>query len=398
MKRRIRVLAAQRLVAICAITALTVSCAVRGVPGSFRLRTRDDVRVLVPPGVRVAEATQRHFDFRTSGDAGACAGAEAGIVLQPLRHGVRVSVDREELRRQPAGALGRWAASLERRGCVAVNEGMRLARLVAQSVPLAVGEEHRLLHASVGTDGYTDLQPGFRLRVVSPVFREGAPSDATALQTETAPSTDGAGLTVTVQASDDLIGYEIAWYAVNPLTGRHGARIVPEYADFHNDGEVERTTAPRANPFVFGPESAHFRLLHMTRLSESDRDFLLLAAATPEELAERTEVLKENADACEGMAPAGVCRVIARGVAILPCVRVVVNGREEAAPLGASLGTVLEQPGARRPLAVPPGLVVWKPHDGRLTRVEFSPDERAILSLPLQGGEEVLWDRSDSEP
>lgn len=395
----------------------TWGCAARG-PSSYRLFNANDQGILIPPGVKNAASKRRILDFRTTADARPCAGSEGGIELTPRRKGLRVAPDADILEQQPTGWLASWAVSLEERGCVASGEGFRLATQVAHWVPLPLRVEQRLLTHDARASGFTDLLPGYRLRVVSPVFREGTAPDAeTTVGKQTVEESPG-GLTVSVQKSPDLVGYEMAWYAVE--TGpQGGARIVPQYADFHQEGDVTRQSAPRVNHLEFDPEMAYFRMLVMARrmTSSNDHDIYLVAAPTLPLLEERTRALELDAGSCEPFeGPTGdrrdqgggaqpvlgegslprpsadqtTCVVAPRQVAVVVFLPVRVQGKEVLVHPGATLASALREAGAEADLVVP-SLSVQKPYGRRLAAVEALGEKRDLLALPLSGGEEIRW-------
>jgi len=410
-------------------------CAARSGPSTYRLVNQNDQRILIPPGVKDAGVSRRTFDIRTTADARSCDGHEGGVELQQRRRGgLRLTVERHALQQQPAGWLAQWATSLEQRGCITPGESFGLATSVAQAVPLELPIEQRLLNPDARSSGYTDLRPGYKLRVVSPVFREGAPPDATVMQEETKVEASEGGLTVVGKASPDLIGYQIAWYAVEPRARGGGARIVPQFAEYHSEGEVTRQNAPHANYLTFDRGMAYFRMLFMARRTESnDHDILVMAAPTQANLEERTRALEAGTQACmpaasrseealaegEGVTdetanaiartpraasqtvlpapptPAGAsqsaCIIAPKQVAIVAWLRVTVQDKEVLVHPGATLGNALREAGANDPEEVLPTLAVRKPYEGRLTPVAFPRATRDILALPLSGGEEIRW-------
>ena len=80
---------------------------------------------------------------------------------------------------------------------------------------------------------YIDLQPGQRLRAVTPLFRSGGylvPTSEPALL----------GQTITIQTNGDFLGYEEAFYDVAP-----GLRIAFATADTVIDGARKPQATPR---------------------------------------------------------------------------------------------------------------------------------------------------------
>lgn len=422
------------LTLIVAVLCALCGCAARSGPSSFRLFKADEQSVLVPPGVKDPAAKLRKFDFRTAGNTNSCRGAEGGVALTPRRKGLRLSVDGGVLEQQPSGWLASWAVSIEERGCVASGEGLVLAARVAHSVPLPLRTEQRLLSHDARASGFTDLPPGYRLRVVSPVFREGAPAGATAAGAQKSVEETPGGLTIVLEKSSDLAGYEMAWYAVEPRPSGGGSRIVPLYADFHHEGEVTRQAAPRVNHLDFDPSMAYFRMLFMSRRTEAnDHDIFLVAAPTLSQLDQRTHEIEAGAAPCESAAhlagpraaqdaaptqasatqasptqtapaqtttetslPAAKraadaqCIVAPRQVAVVAFFAVQVQGKEVLLHPGTTLAQALREAGADLEQALAT-LAVRKPYGKRLAPVEALGATRDLLALPLSGGEKIDW-------
>ncbi len=405
------------LAPILAVCAGAWGCAARG-PASYRLVNASNQRILIPPGVKHAAVTHRSLNFRTAADARPCEGTDGGIGLTARRNGLRLTIDGEALEQQPAGWLTRWAVSLEERSCLTAGEGLRLATQVAQSVPLPLRVEQRLLTHDARESGFTDLLPGYRVRVVSPVFREGAPPDAqTTVGKQTVEEKPG-GLTVSVQTSPDLIGYEMAWYAVEPRP-EGGSRIVPQYADFHHEGEITRQPAPRVKHLDFDRQMAYFRMLVMARrmTDSNDHDIFLLAAPTQPLLEQRTRALEAGNSSCQSSAgrssnpgtPIGepqaatpdsavvraaedqtTCTIAPSQVAVVAFIPVRVQGKEVLVHPGATLAGALQEAGADIDQALPT-LVARKPYGRRLAPVRALGEKTDLLRLPLTGAEEIAW-------
>jgi hypothetical protein len=418
------------LALLVAVLSALCGCAARSGPSSFRMFKTDDQSVLVPPGVKDPAVKLRRFDFHTAGNTNSCRGAEGGITLTPRRKGLRLAVDGGVLEQQPPGWLASWAVSLEERGCVASGDGLVLAARVVHSVPLPLRTEQRLLSYDARAYGFTDLPSGYRLRVVSPVFREGAPAGATAAGAEKSVEETPGGLTIVLEKSPDLAGYEMAWYAVEPRPHGGGSRIVPLYADFHHEGEVTRQAAPRVNHLDFDPSMAYFRMLFMSRRTEtSDHDIFLVAAPTLSQLEQRTREIEAGAAPCEAAtsvagsnaaqdaaptqtfptrasptqqtstetslpaakrAADAQCIVAPRQVAVVAFFAVQVQGKELLLHPGTTLAQALREAGADMEQALAT-LAVRKPYGKRVAPVEALGATRDLLALPLSGGEKIDW-------
>ena len=359
-----------------AAIALTLSACAG--PRTYRLTD-----VLTPPGVKSSETTERTIKLR----ARPCSLPADGPHAERRGRKLLIEADRNEMGEMGAGALARWGVRLEEEGCLPAGSGLPAARAVARALPLAPGVARRLLHASERHEGYLDLRPGYRIRVTRPLLREGAAPDAAALSDRLdVEAAEGLNLTITVETSEDLIGFERAWYAVLPRAA--GAEIQALTATQHIDGETMEFERPSRADFPFDPSAGYFRLLFLSRMEESpSNDILALGAPTPAALEARYERVRDDPERCAS--EPGFCIRAPRDVAFLPFLTVTVNGAETRLAPGARVRDALREAGEEPPGNLVPALTVRKPFGDGLARVEFDSD--AILDLPLEGGEQLAW-------
>ncbi len=291
------------------------------------------------------------------------------------------------LRMRPNGWLLGWAGDLEGSGCLPPGQGLAAARLVAQALPSGKGREYALLNSPTRTTGRSDLLPWIKLRVTTPIFREGAPADAKFITDDHGVVEEAPGeLSITLKASDDFVGYEFAWYALRPrLDG--GARLELEFSETHIGEETTRTQTSRQH-LEFGGDARYFRILVLTRISDSDHDTALLAGSTLAELEERTKAVEGDPARCERMAG---CVSIDTRVALLPFVSVQANGKEVLAQPGATVGDALREAGETDLDAITASLRVSRDYAGRLTPIEAEVGRSELLELTLLGGESISW-------
>ena len=368
-----RVLAAALLLAI-----VTTGCAVRQ---TYRLVDQGAGRVLIPPGVSRPDVAQRTFTADIAAGRGSCAPAEGAIGIQSRRGRVRVTVTRDPLLKQPPGWLSAWTAQAESQGCIAAGEGLKLAERVVESLPLDPRAARRLLHADDLQTGYVDLGPETRLQVVSPILREGSPPDAPILDTSSLTG-EGNRLTLTLKSTPDLVGYETAWYAVQPKAGQIGFAIAPLSAEKHIQGKVEPSAAPATNYLKFEPQAAYYRLFYKADKGEVVE--VVLAAPTRADLDRQTRTFSSDPALC-AQVPTQTCLVIPKRVAVNPFLVIAVNGSETTVPVGSTIraATHLDR--------VPPDLKVYKLYAGKAVPVEFDRASPEILGLVLNGGERISW-------
>jgi len=360
----------------------------------FQYLKHADAALLIPPGVRDPATDRRTFVFPTAARPG-CVESQGGVDIRPHKGDLRVTVERHPLFEQPPGWLMTWTASLEQRRCLAPGEGSALATRIAEALPSKQVAEQSLLHPSPAVSGYVDLGPGYKLRVVSPILRESAAPGASALAVETVTG-EGHSINIDVKASDDLLGYETAWYTLEPRGGSPGLRIVPGSAEARIGADVKPETGPRTNYFAFAPDEAYFRLFFLTRVSHADHDLAMLGAPTRAALDEHTKQFEADPGLCAEKLSAKIsgvaCLLIPKEVGVLPHIVVHVNGCEIALVYGAvTVGGAIRQAGQKDPQSTLPTLMVERPYGDRLVPVQFDRSSSDILGLLLVGGESIRW-------
>lgn len=359
-------------------------------PMTYRLTTTAPHAILVPPGARNAEQTDRKIQFRSAASKATCRLEESGIAIQGRKGRIRVRVSNAGLASAPPGWLLAWARRVQEEGCLAPGEVLPFALELASSVPLRLGLAHRLLHPNLAASGYTEVHPGYRIRVTSPIYREGAAANASPFLEAAAPQAGpGGSIALDLRSPEDFLGYEIAWYDVKPAQG--GAVLEPAGAETRVDGV---NTQSRESKFQhLGPhgEPAHFRVLFLTRKSASDHDALVVAGVTESELHASTVRLARQPELCTSPEFHSRCFVIPRRVAALPLATVVLNGKRIDVVPGSSLRELLTQNTPEKPESLVERMRVFKPYRSGLAPVIFPENSPAILALPLSGGETIEW-------
>lgn len=315
-------------------------------------------------------------------DPNACPAELDGLSVERTARAVRLHPSESTLRGLERGGLSRWAVELERTGCLASGDAPRLARRIAHSVPSPLGEERRLLEVSEGRDGYLDLRVGYRLRTVRPVFRDGAEATSALRQVGETEAVPGGGLTVTVRATEALVGYERAWYEFVPGQAS-GAVLRPLETVLVIEGEESSQPSPLDRWLAFDDDARYFRLLFLSRLTETaENDILLVGAPTPVAVEDHTEALRQDPERCADLFG---CKRAPVETAVLPFITVDVDGDPVPLAPGARIRSALAT--ESKPSDELDGLAVWKPSGGRLVPVRF--DDDSILRLPLLGGERI---------
>lgn len=155
------------------------------------------------------------------------------------------------------------------------------------------------------TSSYIDLEPGWRLRVVTPLLKSGGYRLRHADQ-------EVNGNTVTLSAGDDFLGYEVAYYAV----GARGVKFVS--AEVSKGGQTTPQPAPLVRLFAMPRGVRHVRLIYLLRASDADHDMAVAAAQDMSALEALTRrVLGNPAEFCKGGRDAA-CAWIPAGIAVVP--------------------------------------------------------------------------------
>jgi hypothetical protein len=170
---------------------------------------------------------------------------------------------------------------------------------------------------------YIDLEPGWRLRVVTPLLKGGG------YQLH-APQARIEGLTVNVAGAEELEGYETSYYAVWPREQEGGA-IEFTSAEETRKNVTSPVAEPRLRLFRLPAEAKHVRLIFLARLSPSDHDMAIAATTSREALDALTRAVKANRAGCAD-GPAGFCSWIPAGIAVVPELRRTGAGGQEWVP------------------------------------------------------------------
>jgi len=151
---------------------------------------------------------------------------------------------------------------------------------------------------------FIDIEPGWRLRVVTPLLKSGRYRVRTA---STSPQPTGA--TVELRADSDFLGYELAYYTLEPK-----ARIRLTDVEATLSGKTEPRTQPTAKLFDWPKDARFVRLVFLTRVSTADHDMAVLTARRFEDLGTWTQKLQNEPDTACKSTP--YCSWIPGGIAV----------------------------------------------------------------------------------
>jgi hypothetical protein len=376
----------RRGVTLTLIAILASACA--HPPNSFRLIQNN---VLVPPGVKDASVVTASVPLPAHRGKPNCPPSPSGLRIA----GKRVIVTRDALASATPEELRTWMASLEKADCIGSGESFALTGALIDSLPLPLSRRSSLRGEGLSVRGVTDLTSVNSIKIVSPVFRPGSPAGVTAIEPPTVSPGDRPGsINVELKANPDLTGYEIAWYDIQPRPDGPGFHIVPRAAEVHIGDRVEKETAPRVNRLGVAPDARWFRYFLMTRSSTNQNDYniVVLSAPTAGELEARTRAFEKDAGAFLQSAAKTSYAAMTPQFGVNPYIRVKMKQAETDLELGATVRTAIEQSaGKGNAVAALAQLTVRKPHNGKLSLVEWDRTKQDILSLPLEGGEEITW-------
>lgn len=171
---------------------------------------------------------------------------------------------------------------------------------------------------------WIDLQPGWRVRVVTPViksdghFVEGLPVFSSAGPGPSGQPSGGTtnGATITLKTGKNFVGYEISLYAVKPPRAG-GVRVVFGTAAIHQGEKETVRWHPIVPVFRLPRNDAFIRVLHLAWGMHGNHEAAILAANRRGLLDEVTKQVQYHVDACRNTADTH-CFWIPTGMAVIP--------------------------------------------------------------------------------
>lgn len=163
-----------------------------------------------------------------------------------------------------------------------------------------------------------DLEPGWRLRVVTPILKSGG-YRLRPLDQQTS------GNTVTLSTGGEFLGYEVSYYAVG-ARNRAGVRVKFSSAEITREGRTDAQPRPLLRLFPVPHDFRYVRLIYLTRMSQADHDMAVATAGRRDALDRLTQqVLTSPNDACRS--GSGIyCTWVPSGIAVVPEVRRMAGG------------------------------------------------------------------------
>ena len=348
-----------RISSIAVLLVLTGCTARQPITANWRLTNRGTTDLLIPPGTR-PDIARRTLAIGHPASRSCPA---------------RITVTLDMFLNKAEGWLTAWMSNLEAKGCLPGGEGAVLATRIDESLPIDPDAAYKSIYPK-------DIIPPVHFEVTSPIVRD--PNDTRDL----VEVVGGTGLNLVVKASDNLVGFEKAWYVLQRKRAGPGFEIVPLRAERHIDRVIEQRTRPEIDYLHFPPEAAFYRVV--IKSDQTDFTALVVAAPTRAELDSRAALLESGSATCATLNNE-LCVAIPRRVAINAVVPVTVNGDEVMMLWGANLSAAIRNAGVRRPEDILPTLAVSRLYNGRPKPLEFDRANSSILRVPLMGGEVISW-------
>jgi len=164
---------------------------------------------------------------------------------------------------------------------------------------------------------WVDLEPGWRVRVVTPMLSSGGyllKTEPARRQSPDADASRGIRREVTLSTGTDFTGYEVSLYSVKPCRGG-GVNVIFSSAEIHKQGQVTRSRLPIHPLFQFSRETRWVRILHLAR-GGHDYDSAILAATRRDTLEALTRQVQADPSACKSAGDA-FCSWIPLGIAAI---------------------------------------------------------------------------------
>jgi hypothetical protein len=363
--------------------SLTPACAIRNHrTDTYRLVSGTAGLILVPPGVRSPNISRRTVLTDVPAGGGTCPQGSTGIKVRQNDKRIRVTVEREALANRPAGWLKKQVAELEAQRCIAQGSAWRLAEDIANAVALGPNIPFHLLHSD-----QLDVTPQMRIQVVSPILRQ--PGTLSLLPPDPGELSQARdGLTLTMKAPPNLVGYEVAWYVAQERPDG-GLRVIPLSAERHIGAATKNEQEASVNWFGLFHEVGFYRVFYKAQMT--DYTALVIAAPTSAELERESEVITAGPASCEVLDP-GRCVAIPKAVAINGFLPVTINRSVVMVPWRANVREALRQAGERNPSAILPRMKIYRISRGKPVAIAFDHSDSAVLGLTITGGEIISWE------
>jgi hypothetical protein len=237
--------------------------------------------------------------------------------------------------------------------------------------------------------GFVTLRPDMRLRVVTPMVRQGG--SATPLVADASPAGDSGASSIDLKSSGNLLGYETATYNLAPGPGGD-LSVQLDDMSVKPVAAAKPETLERRDLLEALPKGVCLRLYFQLRHSMKDHTTVLLMAKTQGRLNEASGEFEENPDAfCAAPHNDAHCLVFPKFTAVTAEVKVRVRKRDVYVPISATIRDAILAYGEVDPESVAPHVQLDRPWNSRLVPVHFEKESSAVLSLPVVAGDRITW-------
>ena len=361
------------------IAVVAVSALFGGCSSHYSLVARGSDTILLPPRAAPAEAETsfeaeiQHARVRPASTSD-CDVADGPLSLHWHDDAANVrlsSVDWFQLpgvHLAPAYVIDSFQRALldiESRGCLRPDEDFALKQAIAERLPLPVSLSQRLLFGSFDVAGFYDLTSGFRMKVTTPLYKEGAERSAQSLL-----AYETARYSFVRSHSDDHVRIEIATIDRRDVTGRPST-----------------PSEPQGEP-AFYRSFGYFRLLFRSTpvRGTSLTQAIVLSAGDKPKINQATKQIQAGfANFCQAVVVPDVsCVTFPPDVGVSLEIRVIVNGKPTfIQAVGASIGDVVDAK------SIPKTLRISRNFQGHPIPIQFDPATVDISSLALMPGDRI---------
>jgi hypothetical protein len=153
---------------------------------------------------------------------------------------------------------------------------------------------------------FVELEPGWRVQVVTPILKSGGFLLQSASQQEE-------GNTITLRAGDDFQGYETAIYAFSATR-----KVLLTEVTRNHAGQITHPPKPLHRRLRVPARLRHIRLLFTLKVSDADHNMAILAATDPARLQALTQKVQATPAAACRNSRHEYCEWIPAGIAVRP--------------------------------------------------------------------------------
>jgi hypothetical protein len=228
------------------------------------------------------------------------------------------------------------------KGCLRANEAQALTRAIVERLPFPPLIGHFIRFGSE-VDGIVDLTADFRLKVAAPVR----------------------------DATQEVVGYQIAWYRLEPAPKDARVRISPVSAS--------------ATPLVFPSSYLYYRLLFRSASSPTDHLATIVSSNDEAALDQATRQFKTGVLAT----PHVTYLTPPPDVSINLEFRVSANRKQLFVPLNGTLFDAMQP--RMRAQGIPATLRIRRLFRDHLRRIKIETASQNILQFLLMPGDEITW-------